>query len=321
MRILFTVLSTLLAAGAASAETAFPDRPVHILVGNIPGSPQDILARAIGDGLALVWRQPVIIDNVPGANGNIAGDRLAKATPDGHTLMLAAMSQVVVNPILYERMSFDPVKDLAPVSQVAFTPNLLTVANELPVRSVQELVALIRATPGKHTFGSGGVGTTQHLAGELFKSMAKLDVQHVPYRGSPQAITDLLGNRITMSFGNIAPLLPLIREGRLHALAVTSRERFSVTPELPTMVESGFPGFDVTATFGLMTTTGTPADVIDKISRDTNQVLAQDEQRRRLTNIGVVIMVTSPEDFATAIQRELAVWPKIIKEAGLRAIE
>jgi tripartite-type tricarboxylate transporter receptor subunit TctC len=321
IRVLFAFLSMLLAAGAASAQAAFPDRPVHVLVGYVAGGPNDIIARAIGDRLALFWGKSVIIDNVPGASANIAGDRVAKAVPDGYTLLLANMAQIVVNPFLFERMSFDPIKDLAPVSQVAFTPNVLVVPNEVPVHSVQELVAFLRATPGKYTFGSAGVGTTQHLAGELFKSMAKLDIQHVPYRGASQVITDLLGNRITMYLGNIAPLVPLIREGRLRGLAVTSRERFQTFPELPTMAESGFPGYDVTATFGLMTAAGTPADVIDGISRDTNRVLAQDDLRRKLADIGVVVMGTSPAEFAAAIRSELAVWPKLIKEAGLRASE
>jgi tripartite-type tricarboxylate transporter receptor subunit TctC len=321
IRVLLAFLLALSFADTATAQMAFPERPVHILVGYVPGGPNDIIARAIGDRLALLWGKPVIIDNVPGASANIAGDRVAKAPPDGHTLLLANMTQIVVNPSLFERMSYDPVKDLAPVSQVAFTPNVLTVPNELPVRSVQELVAFVRATPGKYTFGSAGVGTSQHLAGELFKSAAKLDIQHVPYRGAANVVTDLLGNRLTMYLGNIAPLLPLIREGRLHGLAVTSRERFPITPELPTIAESGFPGFDVTATFGLMTAAGTPATVIDRISRDTVQVLAQNDLRMKLADIGVIATGNSPAEFAAAIRSELAVWPKLIKEAGLRASE
>jgi tripartite-type tricarboxylate transporter receptor subunit TctC len=321
IRVLFAFLLALSFTDSATAQIAFPERPVHILVGYVPGGPNDIIARAIGDRLALLWGKPVIIDNVPGASANIAGDRVAKAPPDGHTLLLANMTQIVVNPSLFERMSYDPVKDLAPVSQVAFTPNVLTVPNELPVRSVQELVAFVRATPGKYTFGSAGVGTSQHLAGELFKSAAKLDIQHVPYRGAANVVTDLLGNRLTMYLGNIAPLLPLIREGRLHGLAVTSRERFPITPELPTIAESGFPGYDVTATFGLMTAAGTPATVIDRISRDTVQVLAQNDLRQKLADIGVIATGNSPAEFAAAIRSELAVWPKLIKEAGLRASE
>lgn len=320
-RHLMALAAALFVVDAAAAQVTFPDRPVHILVGYVPGGPNDIIARAIGDRLALLWGRSVVIDNVPGASGNIAGDRVAKAPADGYTLLLANMAQVVVNPSLFEKMSYDPVKELAPVSQVAFTPNVLTVPNEVPVRSVQELVAFVRATPGKYTFGSAGVGTTQHLAGELFKSMARLDLQHVPYRGAAAVITDLLGNRITMFFGNIAPLLPLIREGRLRGLAVTSLGRFAATPEFPTMAESGFPSFDVTASFGLMTAAGTPEGVVDKISRDSAQVLAQDELRRKLADIGVITMGTSPAEFSAAIKTELVLWAKLIKDIGLRATE
>jgi tripartite-type tricarboxylate transporter receptor subunit TctC len=201
------------------------------------------------------------------------------------------------------------------------TPNVLTVPNDLPVRSVQELVALVRATPGKYSFGSAGVGTSQHLAGELFKWRAQLDLQHIPYRGAAAVITDLLGGRITMFFGNIAPLLPLIREGKLHGLAVTSLDRFPATPELPTVAESGFPGFDVTASFGLMVAAGTPAGVIDKIHRDTVRVLAQDEFRRRLADVGMVVIGNSPAEFSAALKAEAVQWAKLIKETGLRASE
>ncbi len=321
IRVLFVFFSTLCLGGAASAQNTFPDRPVHILVGYVAGGPNDIIARAIGDKLALVWGKSVIIDNVPGASGNIAGERVAKAPPDGLTLLLANMNQIVVNPSLFERMSYDPVRDLAPISLVASTPNVLTVPNEVPVHDVQELVAFVRATPGKYTFGSPGVGTAQHLACELFKSMAKLDIQHVPYRGAAAVITDMLGNRLTLYCGNVAPLIPLLREGRLRGLAVTSRERFAAMPELPTVSESGFPGYDVTATFPLMTPTGTPAHVIDKISRDTEQVLAHDDLRKKLADIGVIVIGTSPAEVAAAIRNELELWPKLIKEAGLRASE
>jgi tripartite-type tricarboxylate transporter receptor subunit TctC len=315
------MVAFIVACAPSLAQSTFPERPVHILVGYIAGGPNDIVARAIGDKLQMLWGKSVVIDNVAGASGNIAGDRVAKAAPDGYTLLLANMAQIVVNPSLFEKMNYDPVKELAPVSQVAFTPNLLVVPNEVPAHSVQELVALLRATPGKYTFGSAGVGTTQHLAGELFKSMAKLDIQHVPYRGAAGVITDLLGNRITMFFGNIAPLLPLIREGRLRGLAVTSPQRFAATPEFPTMAESGFPGFDVTASFGLLTATGTPAGVIDKISRDTARVLAQDDMRAKFADIGVIVIGNSPAEFSAAIRTELVLWAKLIKEIGIRATE
>jgi tripartite-type tricarboxylate transporter receptor subunit TctC len=321
IRVLMAMLLVPMAAHAASAQTAFPERTVRILVGYVPGGPNDIIARAIGDKLAQTWEKSVVVENVPGASGNIAGDRVAKAAPDGYTLLLANAAQIVVNPSLFDKMSYDPLKDLAPISQVASTPNILTVPNDLPVRSVQELVALVRATPGKYSFGSAGVGTSQHLAGELFKRTARLDLAHIPYRGATAVITDLLGSRITMYFGSIAPLLPLIREGKLHGLAVTSLDRFAATPELPTVAESGFPGFDVTASFGLMVAAGTPAGVIDKINRDTVRVLGQGDLRRRLADIGVVTIGNSPAEFSAALKAEAVQWAKLIKEAGIRASE
>jgi tripartite-type tricarboxylate transporter receptor subunit TctC len=218
-------------------------------------------------------------------------------------------------------MNYDPLKELTPVAEVAFTPNLLAVPNELPVRSVQDLVALVRATPGKYTFGSAGVGTTQHLAGEFFKWRAKLDLQHIPYRGAATVITDLLGGRITMFFGNIAPLLPLVREGKLRGLAVTSLDRFATVPEIPTVAESGFPGFDVIASFGVMVAAPTPPAVIDKISRDTARVLAQNDLRQRLGEIGVVTVGNSPSEFSAALKTEAAQWAKLIKETGIKASE
>jgi tripartite-type tricarboxylate transporter receptor subunit TctC len=321
IRILLAMLLVPMAAYAAAAQTAFPERTVRILVGYVPGGPNDIIARAIGDKLAQAWDKSVVVENVPGASGNIAGNRVAKATPDGYTLPLANSAQIVLNPSLFEKMSYDPLKELVPISQVVSTPNVLTVPNDLPVHSVQELVALVRATPGKYSFGSAGVGTSQHLAGELFKWRAKLDLQHIPYRGAAAVITDLLGGRITMFFGNIAPLLPLIREGKLHGLAVTSLDRFPATPEFPTVAESGFPGFDVTASFGLMVAAGTPAAVIDKIHRDTVRVLAQDELRRRLADVGMVVIGNSPAEFSAALKAEAVQWAKLIKETGLRASE
>jgi len=320
-RAVFVFLATFTATAAAAQTAAFPDHPVHMLVGYVPGGPNDIIARAIGDRLAVLWDKPVIIDNVPGASANIAGERVARAAPDGHTLLLANMNQIVVNPSLFEHMRFDPVKELAPVSEVAFTPNVLTVPNELPVHSVQDLVAFVRAAPGQYSFGSPGVGTSQHLACELFKSRADLDLQHVPYRGAANVITDLLGNRLTLFCGNVAPLIPLLREGKARGLAVTSRQRFPALPDLPTVAESGFPGYDVTATFGIVTTAGTPDAVIDRISRDTRQVLADDGLKTRLGAIGVAVMGTSPAEFAAAIKSEYVLWAKVIKDAGLRAAE
>jgi tripartite-type tricarboxylate transporter receptor subunit TctC len=315
--------TTILAAGAAQAQaqTNYPDRAVRMLVGFAAAGPADMIARIVGDRLNESWGQPVVIENVSGASANIAGDRVAKSPADGYTLLMASNAQVTVNPSLYERMSYDPIKDLAPISQAVSTPNLLAINNDVPAKNVQELVAYLRANPRAVSYGSAGAGTTQHLAGELFKSMAHVDVQHVPYRGAAPVITDLLGGRIQIFFGNIAPLLPLVRDGKLRALAVTSLKRFGATPEIPTMAESGFPGFDSTATFGLMAPAATPAAIIDKVYRDQARALARPDVRARLADVGMEVVANTPAEFAASLKAEVPQWAKVIKDAGIKAGE
>src|SRR5262249_39082772 len=215
----------LLIAGAARAQNSYPDKQVRMLVGFAAGGPADIAARLVADGLSEAWGKPVVVENLTGAAGNVATDRVAKAAPDGYTLVMAASSTIVTNVSLYDKLPFDPVKDLAPISQVCFTPNILAVNNDVPAKNVQELVALARARPGELTFGSAGAGTSQHLAGELLKTMAGGSLQHVPYPGISQVMPDLLGGRLTTSFGHILALPPPTREGKPRALAGTSRER------------------------------------------------------------------------------------------------
>ena len=314
--------SVLLSAGTASAETNYyPDRAVKIEVGYAAGGPLDVVARLIGDKLAQIWGKTVVVENVSGASGNIAADRVAKAVSDGYTLLLASNVNIAVNPKLYKNMPFDPVKDLAPITQVAYSPNILVVPNDLPVKSVQELVTYAKANPGKVSFASAGVGTTQHLAGELFKTIAKVDIQHVPYRGATPAITDLLGGRVSMFFGPPSSLLGLVKEGKVRALAVTSAQRFPAAPDLPTMIEAGYPGFVAVLSVGWMAPAGTPKDVIDSIYKDTAKALAAPDVRERLQKIGTEPMGTSPAEFAADIQREVPQWAEVIKAAGLTGTE
>jgi tripartite-type tricarboxylate transporter receptor subunit TctC len=248
-------------------------------------------------------------------------ERTTKAAPDGYTLLLASNVNIAVNPKLYKSMSFDPVKDLVPITQVAYSPNILAVPNDLPVKSVQDLVAYAKANPGKVSFASAGVGTTQHLAGELFKTIAKIDIQHVPYRGAAPAVTDLLGGRVSMFFGPPSSLLALVKEGKLRGLAVTSAQRFPGAPDLPTMIEAGYPGFVSVLSQGWLAPAGTPKEIIDKVYRDTAKVLAEPEVRERLQKIGNEPMGTSPEEFAADIAREVPQWGKVIEAAGLTGTE
>jgi tripartite-type tricarboxylate transporter receptor subunit TctC len=312
-------LPMLVAAGDASAQTNYPNRPVRMLVGFAPAGPADMIARIVGDKLSEAWGQPVLIENATGAGANVAADRTVKAGPDGYTLLMASNAQIVINPSLYEKMPFDPAKDLVTISQSVFTPNILVVHNDVPAKTVRELVTYARAQAGKLTYASAGVGTTQHLAAELFKSMAKVDIQHVPYRGATPAITDLLGGRVTMFFGNIAPLVPLVREGKLRALAVTSAKRFGAVPELPTMIEAGFPGFEAVAAFGLMAPAGTPQPIIAKIHQDHVKALASPDLRKKLADVGMEVIASSPAEFAAALAAERPQWAKLIQETGIKA--
>jgi tripartite-type tricarboxylate transporter receptor subunit TctC len=315
---LLAALPFFLTAGDAIAQSSYPNKPIRMLVGFAPAGPADLIARVIGDKLTEAWGQSVVIENVTGAGANIAGDRVAKAAPDGYTLLLASLAQLTINPSLYDKMPFDTVKDVIPVTQAVFTPNILAVNNDVPAKSVAELVALARSQPGLLTFGSAGVGTSQHLAGELFKSMARVNIRHVPYRGATPVIADLLGGRISMFFGNVTSVLPLVQEGKLRG-AVTSLKRLAATPDLPTLDESGFAGFDATASFGLVAPAGTPPAIIDKLHRETVRILALPDVRKRFAELGSEVIGNSPGEFAAVIKAEIPLWAKLIKEAGIRA--
>jgi len=311
-------LLALLIAGSPAAQTTYPEKPIHLVVGLPPGSSTDTVTRLLGQKFAEAWGKAVVIDNVTGAAGNIAADRVAKAAPDGYTLGLLASPQLVINPSLY-KLAYDPVKDFAPVSQVAVSPNMLVVHNAVPAKNVQELVALAKAQPGVLTFASSGSGSATHMATELLKSVAGLDIRHIPYKGGVAAIPDLLGGRVTMSFSPIALVLPLVREGKLRALAVSSLRRSPAAPELPTIAESGYPGFEVTIWYGLLAPTGTPSAIIRKLHLETVKALAQPDLRARLDGLGLEGIGNSPEEFAAIIKSEIPKWAKVINESGIKA--
>jgi tripartite-type tricarboxylate transporter receptor subunit TctC len=317
-----------LAAGAAALPAvprfacaqAYPTRPVRLLVGFAPGGPNDIVARLVGERLSAIWGKPVVIDNVTGASGNLAADRVAKSAPDGYTLLMAAAAQIVVNLSLYQKMTFDPTKDLTPISQLSSFANILAVHNDVPAKTVQDLIALARKQPGELTFASGGVGTSNHLAGELFKSMASIDIRHVPYRSLALAVPDLLAGRVSMAFLSTT-YLQLVREGKLRGFAVSSLKRAAAAPDLPTMAESGFPDFDATGWFGLMAPAGTSPAVVDKIQRDAVSILSLPELRKKLDELGLEPIGNTPAEFAAAIKSEISQWAKVIKEAGIKQDE
>jgi tripartite-type tricarboxylate transporter receptor subunit TctC len=315
---LLAALLVLSAAQTASAQSGYPDRPVKILVGFTPGTAPDLAARILADRFSEVWGTPFVVENVPGAGSNIATDRVAKGSPDGYLLLMGGNPSLVINPSLYETLPFDPIRDFAPISQVFIAANVLAVPLEQPVKTVAELVALAKAQPGKLSYAHAGVGTSQHLAAELFKYMAHVDIAAVPYRGSTALMPDLLANRVSMSFANIVNVLPLVRDGKLRALAITSIKRSALAPDLPTMVESGFPGFEAVPWFGLLAPAGTPKDVLDKLHDETVKTLAMPAVRKKFDELGLEPVGNTPAEFTAIIKKETPEWAKVIKEAGIK---
>ncbi len=318
----FAALLVLLAAETASAQSSYPagypNRPVKILVGFTPGTAPDLVARMLADRFTEVWGTAFVVENIPGAGSNIATDRVAKATADGYTLLMGGNSSLVINPSLYETLPFDPLRDFAPISQVFIAANVLAVPIELPVKTVAELVALAIAEPGKLSYGHAGVGTSQHLGAELFKYMAHVEITPVAYRGTTAMMPDLLANRISMSFANIVNVMPLAREGKLRALAITSIKRSSLAPDLPTMAESGFPGFEAVPWFGLLAPSGTPKEVLDELHAETIKVLAMPQLRKKFDELGLEVIGNTPAQFTEVIRRETPEWAKLIGDAGIK---
>jgi len=257
----------------SSAQDTYPRKPIRMIVGFPPGGQSDTVARLLGAKLSADWGKSIVIENVTGAAGSLSAERVAKAMPDGYTLGLLASPQLSINPSLY-KLAYDPVRDFAPVSLVAVSPTVLVVHPGVPARTVRELIQLAKARPGELTFASSGVGTEGHLTGELLKSVAGLDVRHIPYKGVVAAVPDLLGERVTMMFSPTVVVLPLVREGKLRALAITSLRRSPAVPELPTVAESGYPGFEVTGWQGLLAPAATPATIVGKLQVEVANALA-----------------------------------------------
>ncbi len=319
VRATLVAFTALLMAAPTVAQTGYPDRPVRIIVGFTAGSATDITARMFAQKLNAAWNVPVTVENVPGAGGSVGGDRVAKAAPDGTTLYWGANGAMTINPSLLPNPTFDTVRDLAPIARVLVMPSLLVVNNDVPARSVAELFALAKARPGQLSYASPGVGTPQHIAGELLKSLASVDIVHVPYRGV--ALADVIGGRVTMTLQNMGAILPVVRDGKLRALAVTSNQRSPIIPELPTLAESGFPGFEAISWFGLLAPAHTAAPIIAKVHEEIVKIAAQTDMRERLAQLGLDVAVNSPDEFAAVINADIAKWAKVIKDANIKLSE
>ncbi len=302
--------------GLAAAQGAFPSKTITIIVPFAAGGTTDILARVVAQGMGAELGQPVVVDNRAGAGGNIGGQLAARAPADGYTLFMGTVGTHAINAALYKKMPFDPIKDFAPLTRVANVPNLLVANPAQPFKTVQELIAYAKANPGKINFGSSGSGSSIHLSGELFKSMAKVDMQHVPYKGSAPAVTDLLGNQIAIMFDNMPSAIQHVRSGKLRAIAVTTAKRSPELPDVPTIAEAGVPGYEATSWFGMFAPAGTPAPVVAKLNATIVKVLAMPDIKKKLAEQGAEAAGETPEQFAAFIQKESVKWGKVVKESG-----
>ena len=312
---LFLMLT--LGLNLAIAQPFSPTHQIRLVVGFGGGTPPDIAARIVAEKLAKLQGMPVIVENIVGASGNLAGEHVARAAPDGHTLLLIPNSGILINPSLFRKMSFDPLKDIVPVSVIYSYPNVLIANKELGVENVQQLVALARSKPGSLSYGSAGAGTTMHLAGEILKSMAGIDIQHVPYRGGTNLFVDLMTSRIQFSFVPTTSTLEQVRYGAVKILAVTSSKRFSLLPDVPTMQELGFPGFDVNVWWGIVAPVMTPPAIVANLQRDLAAIVALPDVRSRFAKLGVEPVGSTAEEFAGLIKAEAPKWRRMIKDMNL----
>jgi tripartite-type tricarboxylate transporter receptor subunit TctC len=318
MKRLVASLALALAPLFAVAQ-AYPAKPVRFVVPYPAGGPLDTVARLLGQKVAESLKQAVIVDNKPGAGGNIGADAVAKSTADGHTILMGAVATHAINPSLYAAMPYDAARDFIPVTQVAATPNVLVIHPSIPATNVQEFVAYAKANPGKLNFGSGSSGSAGHLAGELFKTLAGVEMTHEPYKGAAPAMQDLVAGRIQLMFDNLASALAQVRAGKVRALAVTTAKRSPLAPELPTIAESGLAGFDINTWFGIFVPAGTPRDVIDRLQAEFTRALAAPDVREKMLNLGAEPVGNRPEEFATYIRSEAEKYARLVKSSGARA--
>ena len=316
MRTLFATV--LLCAAALAQAQSYPAKPIHLIVPFPPGGGNDTVARAIAQQIGPDLGQPVVVDNRPGAGGSVGAELAAKAPPDGYTLFLAGVGSHAVNPNLHARLPYDPVRDFAPITLVASAPSVLVVNPAVPARSVAEFTAYARANPGKLNYASNGQGSAAQLAAAMYESMAGVMMVHVPYKGIAPALTDLLSGEVQLMFGTVVALVPHIQAGKLRALAVTSRSRSALLPEVPTLAESGLPDYEAGSWYGIMAPAGTPRDIIERLHAAIVKALAQPEVAKRLAAEGAIVIGSTPAAFGAHVKAELARVAAVVRAAGIR---
>jgi len=308
-----------LTAPSVALAQAYPSKPIRLVVGVPPGGATDAVARIVGQKLSEQMGQPFIIENKGGAGGNIGAEAVAKSAPDGYTLFLAVIGTMAINQSLYKDMPFDTLRDFAPISQLTSMPQMLIVHPSVPAKSVRELIAYAKANPGKLSFASGGNGTATHLAGELFKSSAGIDMVHVPYKGNGPAMTDLVGGRVSAMFDQVASGLPQVKGGKLVALGVTTAKRSPAAPEIPAIAESGLAGYDVTTWHGLVAPAGTPPEIVNRLQAEVVKALASADVREKFAANGIDPVTSTPQQFGEFMKGEIAKWSATVKASGATA--
>jgi len=317
LRLTVLIIVTVAGAGPAASQQ-YPVRPVRMLVGFPPGGGTDIVGRIVAQKLSENLGQQVIVENRGGATGMLAADLAARAAPDGYTVMMAHIAAISILPSLYPKMPYDAAKDFAPITLAAIGPNLLVVHPSVPVKNVKELIALAKARPGQLHYASPGSGSVQHLSGELFKLQAKVDMLHVPYKGSGQSIVDLIAGHVQLNFDSVPPVLPHVRSGRLRAIAVTSEKRFSILPDIPTVTEGGVPGFDMSTWWGLVAPAAVSKDIIARLQADTVRVLRQPDVKEKIAFAGADTVGNTADQFGAFIRSESVKYARIVKEANIK---
>jgi tripartite-type tricarboxylate transporter receptor subunit TctC len=306
------------AALGSAAEAPYPSKAVRFIAPFPPGGTSDVLCRLLAKSLGDALGQPVAVENRPGAGANIGHEIAAKSAPDGYTLILTNSSTMTTNPHLYKRLGFDPVGDFAPVSMVASAGQVLVVHPKVPVQNVAELIALAKAQPGKLNFGSGGIGITSHISGELFKAKTGVNIVHVPYKGTIQAVTDLVAGQVDMVFADMVPAIPQIRGGKLRALAVTSGKRSAVLPDVPTMAEAGIPDFDASVWWAVLVPQGTPQEIVARLNADLAQVMQSAEVQEKYANLGIATAHSTPQVVTDTIRKQTPQMAQLLKAAGVQ---
>jgi tripartite-type tricarboxylate transporter receptor subunit TctC len=317
-RALFILIAMVSLSPVVMAQQAYPNKPVRIIVPYPPGGTADIIGRTIAEKLGVLWGQSVIVENRAGAGGTIGVDAVAKAAPDGYTMVLGVTGPLTIAPSINAQLAYDPLRDLVPITLVAAVPSLIAIHPSVPARDLKELIALAKSQPGKLTFASAGTGTSVHIAGELFKSMAGVDIVHVPYKGGAPALNDLLGGQVSMIIENMPQLLPQVRAGKIRALAVTSQQRSPTLADMPAVAEI-LPGYEATTWFGLLAPAKTPQEIVRKVQSDVAKIGMLPDVKERFTGLGADVIASTPEAFSKHLQSELLRFSKVIKDANIKA--